>query len=173
MANITTQPDNTNFLSPLGFRFILNRAPNVSYFCTSVSLPSINIAAIDQQNVFVQLPWAGDKVIYDPLSVRFKVDEDMANYMEIFNWIIALGHPIDFNQTKQLMDDLQPYLQSDMMSDGTLLIESNHRNTNIEVRFVDMFPVTLTPIEFDVSGTTVEPLLIDMSFRYRNFTVHT
>ena len=34
---------NLNFLSPIGFRFQLQRAPNVEYFCQSVTLPTLSI----------------------------------------------------------------------------------------------------------------------------------
>ena len=35
-----TQPGDTNFLSPLGFRFKLKRAPNLNFFATDANIPS-------------------------------------------------------------------------------------------------------------------------------------
>ena len=32
-------PKNKNFLSPVGFKFIIGRTPNVDYFCQSASIP--------------------------------------------------------------------------------------------------------------------------------------
>ena len=32
-------PKNKNFLSPVGFKFIMSRTPNVDYFCQSASIP--------------------------------------------------------------------------------------------------------------------------------------
>ena len=32
MAITTTEPTNKNFLSPLGFKFVIQKTPNVNYF---------------------------------------------------------------------------------------------------------------------------------------------
>ena len=38
-------PKNKNFLSPVGFKFIMSRTPNVDYFCQSASIPEVSIGA--------------------------------------------------------------------------------------------------------------------------------
>ena len=36
-------PKNKNFLSPVGFKFIIGRTPNVDYFCQAASIPEVSI----------------------------------------------------------------------------------------------------------------------------------
>ena len=36
-------PKNKNFLSPVGFKFIIGRTPNVDYFCQSAQIPQVEI----------------------------------------------------------------------------------------------------------------------------------
>ena len=79
---------NLNFLSPIGFRFQLQRAPNVEYFCQSVTLPTLSINEVPQISPFVNIPRPGDKVTYGEFAIRFRIDEDMTNYLEIHDWIV-------------------------------------------------------------------------------------
>jgi hypothetical protein len=154
-----TLSQNINFLSPLGFRFLLNRTPNVEYFCQSATLPTISMSELIQPTPFVNIPRPGDKIVYEPLTLRFRVDENMTNYLEIFNWIISLGKPENFNQYQE------------KLSDGSILLLSSNNNPKIRIAFQDMFPLSLSPLNFDVTQADVEYLEADVMFRYRIFTV--
>ena len=81
--NERTLTTNLNFLSPLGFRFLLNKAPNIEYFCQVATLPTISMTEINRSNPFVAIPQPGDRIVYEPLTLQFRVDEDMTNYLEI------------------------------------------------------------------------------------------
>ena len=98
MSAINTQPENKNMLSPTGFRFVLNRTPNVNYFTYSVPIPTLSLGEIDVENPNVRVPNPGDKLRYEPLSIRFRVDEDLSNYLEIHNWLVSLGYPEDITR---------------------------------------------------------------------------
>ena len=39
-------PSNKNFLSPVGFKFVIGRTPNVDYFCQSASIPEVSLSLI-------------------------------------------------------------------------------------------------------------------------------
>jgi hypothetical protein len=156
---------NVNFLSPLGFRFQLNRAPNVEYFCQSATLPTISIQEILQPNPIGQIPRPGDRVTYEPFSLRFRVDENMSNYLEIHDWIIGLGHPVSLDQYKNIKKG------DGIFSDGSIMVLSSNQNPSIRIAFQDMFPLSLSPLAFDVTQTDVEYLEADVVFRYRIFTI--
>ena len=116
---MATNPDNKNFLAPIGFQFAIQRLPNVNYFCTSATLPDVSMSENDTvTNPFVKLPIPGEKLTFGQLSLRFRVDEDMKNFKEIFNWMIGLGYPDDFTQRASLRAG------SSIFSDASLLITS-------------------------------------------------
>ena len=156
-----TVTQNVNFLSPLGFRFLLNRTPNIEYFCQGVTLPTISMQENLQATPFTQVPRPGDKITYEPLVLRFRVDENMDNYLEIFNWINELGKPQSFDQ----------YTKVNNFSDGSILLLSSNNNPKIRISFEDMFPLSLSPLNFDVTQSDVEYLEADVMFRYKLFTV--
>ena len=55
----------------------------------------------NQPNYLRDIPTPGDKIEFGDLTLRFLVDEDLTNYMEIQKWIRGLGFPEsiqDFNK---------------------------------------------------------------------------
>ena len=180
MSILNNQPENANFLSPLGFRFIIDKLPNVNYFCQSAGLPAVALTELSTENPFIRLPYAGTKLDYAPFDIRFRVDEDMKNYLEIYEWLTGLGTPEKFDQYKELQADgsrptsgvskIGPGLQG-VFSDAALVIMTSSQNPNKRVKFTDVYPTNLSPLQFDVTGSDVAYLEADVTFRYRQFTV--
>ena len=171
MALLLNQPDNINFLSPLGFRFTLARAPNLNFFTTDVNLPSLSLGYIEVPTPFKVLDFPGDRLDYGDLQVTFKVDEDFQNYFELYNWIVALGFPDQYGQYKRL-SAADPGVKETIFSDATLTIMNSSMVPNIEVRFEDLFPVSLGDINFTTSDSDVNYVTNTVSFKYKLFTVH-
>ena len=177
------QPDNLNYLSPLGFRFQLKRLPKVNYFAQSVTLPTVSLNPIEQQSSpFGIIPRPGDRLLYDPFTIRFRVDEDLSNYMEIENWLVGMGHPEDFETSKEFAEsNPAPFLTaqrgggagraSNFVSDATLTILTSHKNAHVNIFFQDAFPMSLTELTFDVTQPDLEYLEATVTFRYRKFSI--
>ena len=73
-------PNNQNFLSPIGFKFILGRTPNVDYFCQSASIPQVEIGVREITTPVKEYSLPGDKMTFGDLNLRFLVNEDLDNY---------------------------------------------------------------------------------------------
>ena len=172
MALQGSQPENKSYLSPIGFRFSLQRLPHVNYFCTSASLPSISIGQINTvDNTFIKLPVPGDKLVFDLLNIRFRVDEDMKNYREIYDWLIGLGYPDNFSQYTGIAR--QGIQLGEVYSDGALIVTTAQFQPNIDIKFIDMYPVALSSVEFNVDQTDVTYLQADVTFAYRKYELTT
>lgn len=149
MGNLT---NNYNFLSPTGFKFIVNRDrfANLEYFATSVTLPSFTMGVIDinrqQHKGYLQ----GDATM-DELSLKVAVDEDLKVYSEIYDWMIE-------SRDKKLTS-----------FDATLIIMTSHNNPNKTIQFKNIFPTSLSSLEFNTQSTDIEYLQADISFRYDEF----
>ena len=112
-----------------------------------------------------------NKISFGDLSIRFMVDEDLENYMEIQNWIRGLGYP----ETLQEFDKLEKEavlpsnygrVGDNIYSDGTLQILSSNLVAKFNVNFKDMFPYSLSTITFDATDTDIEYFTADVSFKY-------
>lgn len=171
MSVIDNTPTNKNMLSPNGFRFLINRTPNVNYFTYSAPIPTLSLGEIDIENPNVRLPNPGDKLRFEPLTLRFRVDEDLSNYLEIHDWLISLGYPEDQAQQSAWKGYSQGSVNNRVYSDGTLVVLTSHKNNNIQVSFKDMFPVSLTELNFDASISDIEYLEATVTFRYSYYTI--
>ena len=170
-----TPIDNRNFLSPTGFKFALKRSPGVAFFCNQANIPSLDLGIAVQPSYLKDIDRPGDKITFGDLNLRFLVDEDLVNYMEIQNWIRGLGFPESLDQFQELKDEnvLGPMGKSndDIYSDGTLQILSSNLIPKFQVIFRDLFPVSLSTVTFDATDTDIEYFTADVSFKYTIYTL--
>ncbi len=171
------QPTNLNYLSPLGFKFTLRRSPTVNYFCQSVDIPAISMTPVNTPTPLGTLVRPGDKIVYEPLTLSFRVDEDMKNYIEIVNWIEGLGHPNSLQQTRDL-SRASPLASGGnvgsmltLTSDATLTVLTSHKNPGLNAFFSDVFPTSLSALRFTSMSNDVEYLEATATFSYRKYTL--
>ena len=166
-----TPIDNRNFLAPTGFKFSLKRSPGVAFFCNQANIPALDLGIATQPTYLKDIDVPGDKIQFGDLTLRFLVDEDLVNYMEIQNWIRGLGYP----ESLQEFDDLEkeailPKLfdrsGDNIYSDGTLQILSSNLVAKFNINFKDLFPYSLSTVTFDATDTDIEYFTADVSFKY-------
>jgi hypothetical protein len=165
------EPINKNYLQPHSFYLVFQRLPHVSYFCTSVGIPQISISKTSNlHSPFTEMPNPGDKISWAELTIKFKIDEDMENYLELYRWITGLGYPDNFNQRKPYAQRPDPLGKKEQVfSDGTLIITGSSVIPNIDVTFINLFPTSLGTVDFDVNQSTVTYLEATASFVYQKF----
>ena len=167
-----SQLENRNFLSPVGFKFNLKRSPGVAFFCNQANIPDLTLGVTEQPNYLRQIPTPGDMIDFGDLNLRFLVDEDLKNFMEIQNWIRGLGFPESVQEFRDLEKKgtlpRRDYVQSgdDIYSDGTLQILSSNYVSKFNVKFTDLWPYSLTTLSFDATDTDIEYFTADVSFKY-------
>jgi hypothetical protein len=172
VSPFANQIGNRNFLSPVGFKFTLAKEPKVTFFCNSTRIPEINLEVVQQPSYLKDIDVPGDKLTYGDLSIRFLVDENMENYMAVHNWLTGLGFPETTEQfTNLTTTDTGLRDQKSAFSDGSLyILNSNYRNTAV-VKFKDLFPVSLTSLEFDATPNDVQYFTAEASFKYTVYNI--
>ena len=166
-----TPLENRNFLSPIGFKFSLKRAPGVAFFCNQANIPSMDLGIAEQPTYLRDIPTPGDKIQFGALTLRFLVDEDLVNYMELQRWIRGLGYPENMDEFRKLEGEaVLPgnfgQAGDNIYSDGTLQILSSNLVPSFQVVFNDLFPYTLSTVTFDATDTDIEYFTADVSFKY-------
>ena len=172
------QISNRNYLSPLGFKLVISKITKVDFLCQSASIPAISMGTAVQPTYLKDIPVPGDKCVYDDLTVRFIIDENMENYLSLNSWIVGLGQPESLQQYRQL-EDIGPkhrqragtdprYIE---FSDATLQILNSNFQPNILVGFRDVFPTSLSTLEFDVGERDFNYFTAEVSFKYTIFEI--
>ena len=159
-------------MSPIGFTFSIARFPKVSFFSNKAALPQISLGGAEQSNYLKQLMHPGDRVEYGELPIEFLVDEEMLNYSLVHNWITGLGFPESMKQFADFTSD-EVTEQSDLKlqySDATLGILNSNYNTIAQIKFWDIFPSSLSTLEFSAGETDVNYLVASATFSYMYLT---
>ena len=170
------QIENRNFLSPNGFRFALRRSPQVAFFCNQANIPDMTLGVATQATYLKDIPVPGDKIEFGDLNLRFLVDEDLGNYMEIQRWIRGLGYPDSLNEFELLEAQAEVFGrytkdQDNIYSDGTLSILSSNLVPKFQIFFRNLFPYSLSTMTFDATQSDQEYFTADVSFKYAIYTI--
>lgn len=174
-CNFPNQISNRNFLSPIGFKFTLAKEPTIPFFCNSARIPELTLSILQQPSYLKDLDIPGGKLQYGDLSLKFIVDEDMTNYLAVHNWLLGLGFPETTRQYRDLTtkdnDITQPLDPKRAFSDGSLYVLNSSYNTVATVKFKDLFPVSLSPLEFDATQTDVQYFTAEVVFKYTIYNI--
>ena len=171
------QVDNRNYLSPIGFKFSITKVPKADFFSNSASIPGINLGFALQPTYLKDIPVPGDKLTFADFTLKFFVDEDMTNYLEVHNWLRGLGFPesvqehLDlkkgdvYNPSTSFKDQMNEY------SDASLFIYNSNFNEVARIDFRDVFPVSLSTINFDATATDVNYVTAEATFKYSIYNI--
>ena len=182
------QPTKLDYASPTQFKFGIIKLPKVEYFCTAANIPGITLGNANQPTPLKDIPIPGDKLDYDTLNISFLVDENLENYREIHGWLTGLGFPKDYSQFRDLqgagsdrypttrnvglskeLGQVKKAVQDDggLYSDATLFVLTSKNTNNIEVRFRDIYPISLSGLDYNQQANDVDYLTASVTFSYK------
>lgn len=173
--------ENRNFLSPIGFKFAVNKLRGVDFFCQSASIPAISMGSWKQGTRVNVVYQPGDELYYEPLYLKFLVDENMKNYYQVHDWIREITTPYSAKEfgydrgtlrsiNKDTRDkNIYNLGNNDWLSDASLYILSSNYRPVAEFIFRDCFPLSLTTLNFDASVPDVNYFTAEVTMRYNYF----
>lgn len=173
-------PTELDYLKPNGFKFLVHNLPNVSFFCQSANIPDISMGQVSSATPLADFFLPGEKIQFGDLNIRFLIQEDMANYKELYNWFIGLGNPEKTSQHTDFVvgqgyrfpgKDTKKISANASFSDATLFILDSNNNPSISINFKDAFPIALGGLDFDMSSGDSEYFQGLASFKYRVYSI--
>ena len=188
---LNRQPTQLDYASPTQFKFGIVQLPKVEFFTTAANLPGINLGDAVFETPFTNIPMQGDKLTYENLTISFIVDDGLENYISMHQWLTAIGFPKTREQFKswrssesvtptatqgvsQDIGDVKPPTSTrPMFGDATLTILSNKNNPLVEVRFRDVYPTSLSGLDYSQNAADVDYLTADVTFDYTLYEIVT
>ena len=182
------QPTKFDYAEPTKFRFGITKLPKVEFFVTQANIPGISLGQTSQPTPLKDIPIPGDKLDYDNLNISFLVDENLENYREIHGWLTGLGFPKDHSQFRSLvaagtdryptskdpglnreLGSIKKAVQDDggTYSDATLFVLSSKNNAALEVRFRDIYPISLSGLDYNQQESDISYLNASVTFAYK------
>ena len=105
----------------------------------------------------------GTRHVFGDLSVTFVVDEDMKNWLEIYNWIRDLS-----NDTNAYSDILR---EDQKTSSALLTVFNSAYKPIIKVYFYHLFPTSLSGIDFDATLPSVDAVAAAATFTFTHYEI--
>ena len=164
---VTTQPTNINQLNIVNFEIGFSRLPTIEYFCQRVNIPAVILGDTFQHTPFLNTPVEGDTLSFEAVNMSFILDEDMQNYIEMYNWMTALGFPREYGQFSALQDASTISESESKYSDMSILLHTNKSNPNYQIKFSDVFPTSLSAVQFDTTASSLDPIVVDATFSFQ------
>lgn len=171
------QISNRNFLSPTGFKFNLVESPKVDFFSNYANIPTITLGSALQTRYGKNIDIPGDKMNFEDFRLRFIVDENLENYMEIQNWMRGLGFPYslkqykDFKESRTTDDVISSNGNFFETSDGTLIILGSNFTPIAKAMFRGLFPTYLSSLDFDATQEDIRYFTAEVNFKYTYYEI--
>ena len=186
----TQQPTVFDYATGTQWRLAFNRIPKTTWFCTAANVPGITLGEAMFPTPMVDMFVTGDKLTFETLNITFLVDEELENYRELWDWIVGMGSPVNHSQWETTLSkgdgavrtfgtpDADPrtettYEESNLYSDSTLIVYNSKNKAKVNVLFKNMFPTSLSALEYSQELTDVEYFHATASFRYLYYEFET
>ena len=148
------QIQNRNFLSGVAFKFNLAKFPKVDFFSNSARIPELSLELTSQPSYLKTIDVPGERLTFGDFTLRFLVDENMENYISVYDWLTGLGFPETTKEFADLIKDKDGQRDAkEAFCDGTLRILNSNFREVAKVKFNDLFPISLTSLDFDATNT--------------------
>ena len=191
MADTSSQqPTVYDYATGTQWRLAFNRLPKTTWFCTAANIPGITLGEAQYPTPMTDMIVTGDKLTFETLNITFLVDEELQNYRELWDWLVGMGSPVNHSQWSTILtkgdsairqfgtDDTDPrtkttYEESNLYSDSTLIVYNSKNKAKVNVQFKNMFPTTLSSLEYSQELTDVEYFKASATFRYLYYEFET
>lgn len=166
---------NTNFLTNVGFNVIIQKLPTVTFFSKSVRLPGISVNNPSHGTPFTKYPLPADTATFGVLSVSFNVDEDLANWKELYAWMVGMTFPESHDQWKSFIGttsgSFSPGNENNVYSDITVQTLTSAKNPNKQFVYHNCIVRSVSDIDLTNASNSTDPIICTAEFDFSHFTL--
>jgi hypothetical protein len=170
------QLKNRNYLSGVGFNFTIARAPYISFTGNQVNIPGLSCGFAEQPTYLKNIPIPGDKPVFEDLNVRFLIDEELLNYMEIQRWIRGINYPESLSEIYNFQKQKEQFTgftdQKNLYSDATMVVLNSKQLPQFQVKFENIFPYALSAMQMDATVEDYSYFTAEVSFKYTIYDIY-
>jgi hypothetical protein len=112
----------------------------------------------------IQIQRPGTSVNLEELQISFAVDEELKNWLEIFNWG---KDTFAYNTVYEVLRENQK------TSDAMILILNSSYRPFLRIKFYDIFPTFLSSLDFDTTLPDTDNIIASVNFAYNYFDFET
>lgn len=174
-----TGQKNYNGMQPNNYRISFGYRKELPIWAQRLVIPGVaGNSPIEQSTPMRSILHPGHGVTLNGLSISFIVDEDMNNWLSLFQWIMEChmaSSEADINdllyRDQQGTKLLQSHRDIVGSTDATILCLTNKKNPMMKVTLGKMFPVALSDVELlsTSGGADQRTATVDFKFNHIKF----
>lgn len=139
-------------LKSSNFRVAIQGLGNITYNIQSATIPGVNMGVVDQYaQSEADYVIGGEKLVYNPWSMSFIVDEELSNFKAIKDWMERI-----------VSKDDGAIIEA---SDVTLVIYNARNSKSVEMHMKNALPISLTDVNMDIVNEEVT-MVATVTFEY-------
>lgn len=154
--------ENLNYLLPTKATLDVIGAENFSLTVQNFKIPKVFGYIVEQPTPNLSVPLPGNKLVYSTLEVSIIVTENLKSWKEIHDWMTEIYAPVSREQFKNKRLYLQPAI---------LTVYTSANNPYARIKFIDMFPIKMDEIIFDVEQPTGDPMKTKIEFAFNRYEI--
>lgn len=158
---LNQENETTNAMLSTNFKLTFQRIPNMTFWCTQVNIPEISVGEISIPTRVMPIHVPGSSVSLSQLNLTFILDEEFANWNEVYRWMRGTTPFEDFEDIIRN--------ENNYFSDATIHCLNSAKRPNMRFTFRRVFPTTLAGFELSSALTDPDPVTISASFVYDYF----
>ena len=147
-------PQTFDNLSNVKFKFEIARIPNVNYWVQSALLPSMSIEGGILPGMRGDVPIPGSKILFENMTINFIVDQQLANYEEMYKWMMDI-------QTAKTV--------AQMVSDCSFHFLDGNNNITRTMILTGAYPTVITELSLNSDDSDILPVTCSVTFNYAYF----
>ena len=146
----------------LGFLLIESTFLICSFFAQSVFHPAMSVNAAEMSySRIARIPIPGDNITHSDVTFNMLLDEEMASYTEIYNWLRTF---VERNHSSAADPSTGP-----TVADISVSVLSSHNNVIKTIKYRDAFPVSVGDIVFEAAAGDVQYIICPITFSFTDF----
>ncbi len=187
---LSRQPTELDYADPTKFKFGITQLPKVEFFTVAANLPAVSLGESTYSTPFKEISLQGDQMTFENLEITFLVDEKLENYIELHNWMVGIGFPKARTQFESFRSSNTSFptgtpvkgestkpgsgvADTAMYGDATLTVTSSKNNPVVEVRFADVYPTSLSGLQYNQQESDITYLTATCTFAYKIYEIFT
>ena len=163
--------------SPTNHVVQIQKFPHLSFMVQEVNVPGVSTPAVMVANPRTNFPVAPTKIHFEPLVVRFLLDEDFLGYKEIHRWMTGITDIDETYRADQFynearVDSKTPWAATNISVVSThigLTIVNANKTPIIRAIFYNAQPTNLSEVGFSTTIDNLTVMTASVTFVYDSF----
>ena len=155
------------------FKLVFDAIPNVLFRLQSINMPGVTANPVTLPTPLASTyQWYGEKLTYEEFTATYVVDEELANFEELYKWMLSLTNAQKTDQFHANPSKIpDPTKNKKDFSDATLFFLDANKSTKKKIVFSNVFPIAMQSIDLEYSNIDPENVLSTVTFTYDYFTI--